>query len=103
INHLINHLEPGTACPVCEQTVLTLPESAGLSDEDRMELTAINDEISRLETANQKHVMRIDVIDEVLKDKEYQDQDMLNIELKSEIGRASCRERVKMKAAAEVC
>ena len=83
INHLINHLEPGTACPVCEQTVLTLPESAGLSDEDRMELTAINDEISRLETANQKHVMRIDVIDEVLKDKEYQDQDMLNIDLKS--------------------
>ncbi|MEK4554958.1 SMC family ATPase [Jeotgalicoccus sp. FSL K6-3177] len=83
LNHLINHLELGEACPVCEQTVLELPESGGFSKEDRRELNTLTEKITEYEEINQKHVMRIDVIDEILKDKEQKDADMLEVQLKS--------------------
>ena len=83
INHLISHLELGAACPVCEQTILELPESGGFSEEDRRQLNELTEKISSHEEINQKHVMRIDVIDEILKDKEHKDADMLEVQLKS--------------------
>lgn len=83
INHLINHLELGAQCPVCEQTILELPESGGFSEEDRRQLNALTEKISNHEEVNQKHVMRIDVIDELLKDKEHKDVDILEVQLKS--------------------
>src|SRR5699024_8234838 len=83
LNHLINHLELGEACPVCEQTVLELPESGEFSKEDRRELNTLTEKITDYEEINQKHVMRIDVIDEILKDKEQKDADMLEVQLKS--------------------
>ncbi|CDZ99780.1 Nuclease SbcCD subunit C [Jeotgalicoccus saudimassiliensis] len=81
LNHLINHLELGTACPVCEQTVLELPESGGFSEEDRVRLNALQEQLAEHEEENQKHVIRIDVIDELLKDKEPQDPAALETEL----------------------
>src|SRR5699024_12600108 len=39
--------------------------------------------ITDYEEINQKHVIRIDVIDEILKDKEQKDADMLEVQLKS--------------------
>lgn len=81
LNHLINHLELGTACPVCEQTVLELPESGGFSEEDRVRLNALQEQLAEHEEANQRHVMRIDVIDELLKDKDYQNPSELETEL----------------------
>src|SRR5699024_11681458 len=83
LNHLINHLELGEACPVCEQTVLELPESGGFSKEDRRELNTLTEKITEYEEINQKHEMRVDVIEEILKDKEQKDADMLEVQLKS--------------------
>lgn len=83
INHLIQHLELGHACPVCDQTVLTMPEKGILSDEDRLALNDINEKIENFEETNQKHVMRIDVIDELLKDKESQDETELDEKYKA--------------------
>src|SRR5699024_602114 len=83
LNHLINHLELGEACPVCEQTVLELPESGEFSKEDRRELNTLTEKITDYEEINQKHVIRIDVLDEILKDKEQKDADMLEVQLKS--------------------
>ena len=81
INHLINHLELGAACPVCEQTILELPESGGFSEEDRLQLNTLQEKLSEHEEANQKRVVRIDVIDELLKDKEHKDPSVLDTEL----------------------
>lgn len=83
INHLINHLELGARCPVCEQTIIELPESGGFSEEDRRQLNVLSEKIAAHEEVNQKHVSRIDVIDELLKDKEHKDVDMLEVQLKS--------------------
>ena len=83
INHLINHLELGARCPVCEQTIIEMPESGGFSEEDRRQLNALSEKIAAHEEVNQKHVSRIDVIDELLKDKEHKDVDMLEVQLKS--------------------
>lgn len=83
LNHLINHLELGAACPVCEQTVLELPESGGFTEEDRLQLNTLQEQLSELEGANQKHVVRIDVIDELLKDKEYKNPSELETELET--------------------
>lgn len=83
INHLISHLEVGVACPVCEQNVLILPESSEFTKEDRELMSKITESIDSLQAKNQKYVMRIDVIDEVLKDKHLQDVDMLEVKLKS--------------------
>lgn len=81
LNHLISHLELGTRCPVCEQTILELPASGGFSEEDRLQLNTLQEKLAKHEEANQKHVMRIDVIDELLKDKEYQEPSLLENEL----------------------
>lgn len=83
LNHLINHLELGAACPVCEQTILELPESGGFTEEDRLQLNTLQEQLSELEGANQKHVVRIDVIDELLKDKEYKNPSELETELET--------------------
>ena len=81
LNHLINHLELGAACPVCEQTVLELPASGGFSEADRIELNKLQEKLAEHEEANQRHVMRIDVIDELLKDKEHSDSRALEEKL----------------------
>lgn len=83
LNHLINHLELGAACPVCEQTILELPESGGFTEEDRVQLNTLQEQLSELEGANQKHVVRIDVIDELLKGKEYKNPSELEPELET--------------------
>ncbi|HBV22610.1 MAG TPA: hypothetical protein DEB42_02290 [Jeotgalicoccus sp.] len=83
LNHLINHLELGAACPVCEQTILELPESGGFTEEDRLQLNTLQEQLSELEGANQKHVVRIDVIDELLKGKEYKNPSELETELET--------------------
>src|SRR5699024_11342132 len=46
-------------------------------------LNTLTEKITDYEEINQKHVMRIDVIDEILKDKEHKDADMLEVQLKS--------------------
>ncbi|MCG1008796.1 SMC family ATPase [Salinicoccus sp. ID82-1] len=79
IEHLIGHLEVGTPCPVCQQTVQTLPKAhAYLSEADEAAFKAFEADLEALSADRGSKVRRLDVVDALLDDKVRQNMDALN-------------------------
>ncbi|TVT29275.1 SMC family ATPase [Salinicoccus cyprini] len=79
IEHLIGHLEVGTPCPVCQQTVQTLPKAhTYLSEADEAAFKAFEADLEALSADRGSKVRRLDVVDALLDDKVRQNMDALN-------------------------
>lgn len=80
INHLVSHLEVGLTCPVCEQTVIELPEHGEFTQQHKEEFNALSERLKVIEKENQSFVNRLDVIEELLNSSEYHDSSVFKEE-----------------------
>ncbi len=82
IEHLFSHLTVGEACPVCQSTVETIPDSISyLSETEEKEIDSLKDKLEALETENQSLEKDFDVYKKILDGVKRHPYDELSAEL----------------------